>query len=161
MHTQVSNLVFGGRGVLRGQEAIRNFVLGGKAIFTLLNTHTGRRLTYKVYKPRPTQKNEPDRLLVLVLTGPNNETDYQFLGIIFDSTRYFRGRSSRISESAQSAKVFAWFWRTLANGGMPDYVEFWHEGRCGRCGRRLTVPESLATGVGPACAGTSRRGRRH
>lgn len=28
-----------------------------------------------------------------------------------------------------------------------------HEGRCGKCGRRLTVPESIETGLGPECSG--------
>jgi hypothetical protein len=27
-----------------------------------------------------------------------------------------------------------------------------HEGRCGRCGRTLTVPESIESGIGPECA---------
>jgi hypothetical protein len=34
----------------------------------------------------------------------------------------------------------------------PD-LEIWHSGRCGRCSRRLTVPESIAAGIGPDCAG--------
>jgi hypothetical protein len=28
-----------------------------------------------------------------------------------------------------------------------------HEGKCGRCGRKLTVPESVKSGFGPECAG--------
>jgi hypothetical protein len=36
---------------------------------------------------------------------------------------------------------------------MPDGVVIWHEGRCGRCGRRLTVPESIESGYGPECIG--------
>ena len=31
-------------------------------------------------------------------------------------------------------------------------LEVWHEGRCGRCNRALTVPESIASGIGPECA---------
>jgi hypothetical protein len=30
--------------------------------------------------------------------------------------------------------------------------EVYHEGRCGRCNRKLTVPESIETGLGPECA---------
>lgn len=30
-------------------------------------------------------------------------------------------------------------------------VEIWHEGKCGRCGRQLTVPESIESGFGPEC----------
>lgn len=33
-----------------------------------------------------------------------------------------------------------------------DRVEVWHEGSCGRCGRKLTVPSSIETGLGPECA---------
>lgn len=32
-------------------------------------------------------------------------------------------------------------------------LQVWHEGRCGRCGRKLTVPSSIETGLGPECAG--------
>jgi hypothetical protein len=38
-------------------------------------------------------------------------------------------------------------------GRIPETVEIWHEGRCCRCGRRLTVPESIYAGIGPDCAG--------
>lgn len=31
-------------------------------------------------------------------------------------------------------------------------VEVWHDGKCGRCRRDLTVPESVARGLGPECA---------
>jgi len=30
-------------------------------------------------------------------------------------------------------------------------LEIWHEGRCGRCNRKLTVPASIALGIGPEC----------
>lgn len=31
--------------------------------------------------------------------------------------------------------------------------------RCSKCGRVLTNPESIARGLGPECAGTTRKGR--
>lgn len=50
------------------------------------------------------------------------------------------------------ARGFAWFWRVLNGGTFPAAFEFWHEGRCAACARRLTVPQSIATGFGPECA---------
>lgn len=50
------------------------------------------------------------------------------------------------------ARGFAWFWANLARGTFPDTFEFWHEGRCAACARRLTVPQSIATGYGPDCS---------
>ena len=46
-----------------------------------------------------------------------------------------------------------WLMARLQSGkGLPETVEVWHEGRCCRCARRLTVPESIILGLGPACA---------
>jgi hypothetical protein len=36
-------------------------------------------------------------------------------------------------------------------GVLGRLLEVWHEGRCGRCGRALTVPESVERGIGPEC----------
>jgi hypothetical protein len=67
--------------------------------------------------------------------------------------RYVPGKKSRIGPDAPSAKAFAWLFPKLAAGAkLDDLVELYHEGRCGRCGRTLTVPESVATGFGPNCA---------
>jgi len=60
--------------------------------------------------------------------------------------------TSALSPDDVKAKGFAWFWRTLTSGkAFPAGFEFWHEGRCGKCARRLTVPESIANGIGPEC----------
>jgi hypothetical protein len=44
-----------------------------------------------------------------------------------------------------------WVLDHLSEGEMPPLTEIWHEGRCGRCGRKLTVPDSIAIGIGPDC----------
>jgi hypothetical protein len=39
----------------------------------------------------------------------------------------------------------------LKVGKLQDFVEVWHEGTCGKCGRALTVPSSIENGLGPEC----------
>jgi hypothetical protein len=34
---------------------------------------------------------------------------------------------------------------------LPNICEVYHSGRCGRCGRELTDPESIKCGLGPHC----------
>lgn len=126
------------------------FVLAGNATFTLRSKKTGDRFTYRIRRP----EGKPH--FVSVLTGSDNESHYQFLGTIFDGSRYRHGASSRITTDATSARAFDWFWEAMSRGIMPEQLEIWHEGRCGRCGRTLTVPESLILGLGPECAGRSR-----
>jgi hypothetical protein len=122
------------------------FALAGNATFTVTSIATGRRFTFKVRKPSATSPH-----FVSVMTGSDNENDFTFLGTIFDGANFVHGRKSSISPEADSAKAFAWFWRNVAN--LPAAVTVHHEGKCCRCGRKLTVPESIESGIGPECAG--------
>lgn len=122
------------------------FALAGNATFTIVSKKTGTRFTYRVR-----QAETGGAHFVSVLTGADNESDYAFLGTIFPRG-FFHGKKSRIGADAPSAKAFAWFWRHVVQGKV-DGCEVWHEGKCGRCGRKLTVPESIETGLGPECAG--------
>lgn len=140
---------------LQENEAIRRFVLAGNATFTLVSVGTGTRFTYRVrgVEMNPGMRTVP--FFVELLNGSSNETDFGFLGTIFPAGlfRYVHGKKSKISKSAPSAKAFAWFWARIqfARSLSPD-AEFWHEGKCGRCSRKLTVPESVASGLGPECS---------
>jgi hypothetical protein len=133
-----------------------HFILAGNALFTIENTATGNRFTFKVRRP---DDDKPH--FVSVLTGPDNENSYSFLGTIFDGGRYRHGRRSRISEEAPSAKAFNWLFRQLtAHRELPPQVRVCHCGKCGRCGKTLTVPESIESGFGPDCIKAIEGGQR-
>ena len=54
---------------------------------------------------------------------------------------------------APSVKALHWALPKIwAKAPMPPAFEIRHEGKCGRCGRALTVPESVDTGFGPECS---------
>lgn len=126
----------------------RAFALAGNAIFTLRSKATGERFTFRVRQPRDDTPH-----FVALLRGPDNTSDYSYLGTIYRDGRYKHGKRSPIGPDAPSARAFDWFWRRLEAGLLHEKLEIWHEGRCGRCGRLLTVPESVARGIGPDCAG--------
>lgn len=159
---------------LTDHDAIRRFILGGKATFTVKNTQTGRRFTFRVECKRDLVKNGrgvKSPYFVSLMTGSDNESSYSYFGYIrtndnADGYKDFvhGGRKAKVPENAGPVAAFRWLW-TLINGRnsdgskrsntLADYpsVEFWHEGHCCCCGRLLTVPESIATGIGPICAG--------
>lgn len=139
------------RAKLTNANDAKTFLLGGNATFTLVSTKTGTRFTYKVTAHRDNDGTN-DRWFVKVLQGPNNEADFGYLGTIFNGNRYYHGKKSHIGKNASSAVAFEWAFRKLSNGSLPDALEFWHEGSCCMCGRKLTVPSSVATGIGPICA---------
>jgi hypothetical protein len=147
------------RGQLKDAATALKFLRAGNATVTLRSKRTGARFTYKVTIPKDRETGEPvtdGTLMVGVLTGSDNETSYTWLGRvsrdIFWIGRKFP-RPGDISRDAPCAKAFDWAWKQLVRGNMPTELEIWHEGRCGRCGRKLTVPESVAAGFGPECAG--------
>jgi len=153
------------RGQLSTPEALRRYVLGGHGILTLVSRRTGQRFTFKLSEPR---KNPGGRLFVSVLTGPQNTADYEWLGTLWTQPSEWRGRTypprfnrsnrSRIGENAPSARSAVWLFDRVVRGSDEDLAalltqaDVWHEGACGRCGRKLTVPESVASGIGPTCA---------
>lgn len=122
------------------------FVKAGKAIFTLENSETGNRFTYKVKRCE-----NKDLWFVSVLNGPDNYRNYMYIGTLFGNT-FKHTAKSRASKDALSVKAFEWLNLMLnAEKEMPENVNLFHEGRCGRCGKRLTVPESVRSGFGPEC----------
>jgi hypothetical protein len=134
------------------------FLQGGKATFTLQSLRSGAHFTYRM-----NESEDGKCFFVSVLTGPDNtsRTSYSYLGYISAESGLFRSsRKSRISPQDKRFAAFDWSYRALAAGTLPRDLEVWHEGRCCRCGRALTVPESVASGLGPECAsrvGVARR----
>lgn len=121
------------------------FLLAGRARFTFVSEKTGTRFTFRV-----TQRDAQSPHFVSVLTGSDNESAYTYLGTIFEG-KVFRATQKSTLRNAPSFKAFEWAWGYLARGEMPPSMELWHEGRCGKCGRALTVPESIESGLGPVC----------
>lgn len=120
-----------------------DFLMAGKSTATFKSVKTGAHFTYRV-------KRAKDRNIrfVSVLTG--NET-YSYIGCIFDQGNFSITKKSRCSKDAASFKAFNWAWENIRNLSIPETLEVWHEGRCGKCGRKLTEPESIACGLGPIC----------
>jgi len=126
---------------------IRDFIFGGKAIFTIESAITGKWFTFKVQKPRDGNKSV---FWVSVMSGKDNNTSYSYMGTIFNG-RFKSTAKSRISEDAQCYKAFKCFYDLLVSSKLHPKINFYHSGKCACCGRRLTTPESVKTGIGPIC----------
>ena len=95
-----------------------------------------------------------------LLTGPSNTSDYLPFAFISSATdqlgvpyvnvwKNYRGSmfsGGSVHEKLANMVRFPDVW---AARGVTYAVAL----RCRRCGRLLTVPESIATGLGPICAG--------
>jgi Family of unknown function (DUF6011) len=142
------------RGQLTSVADALRFMQAGKATITLVSKKTSARFTYKLG-----MSDDKKNIFVGLLCGSDNTSDYKYLGrIALDrGSRFWAGRKQPrpgdISKSAPSVLAFEFVWNKLQAGSLGEQVvEIWHEGSCGRCGRKLTVPSSVKRGFGPECA---------
>ena len=137
--------------------AAREFMLAGNSTVTMVSTKTGTRFTYKIRA-----NDDGDVFFVSLLRGADNTADYSYLGRIDQQkkARFWAGRKTPWpGDTGPTAPPAAGLPSGL--GGAPlckgvfalTSLEIWREGRCGRCNRKLTVPSSIASGLGPECAG--------
>jgi hypothetical protein len=129
-------------------QDIDRFIYGGHAIFTLKNEETENRFTYKIVNSNEEQYK--NYYHVYLLTGCDNESNYSYLGFIKDKI-FVISNKSRMKDGL-GAKTMMWFVNSvLRTHHVPKNLGIYHNGRCGRCGRLLTVPESIKSGFGPEC----------
>lgn len=137
---------------MQNTNDIRKFITSGKATFTVTSNRTGQHFTYRVKRA-----SEGNAFFVSVLTGPDNTRDYAYIGFLTPGNDHApmhlrHTRNSKVSGDAPSFKGFEWLVRMVNAGkGVSDHATLDHMGKCGRCGRALTHPESIATGLGPEC----------
>lgn len=121
------------------------YILAGNAIVTLESVATGKRFTYKVER-----KGDERFYFISVLTGPDI---YKYLGCLAgEELKYRPDRKRRIGNDAPSRKAWHWLMRCIdQDRDVSGQLVIWHSGRCGRCNRELTTPESIRRGLGPIC----------
>jgi hypothetical protein len=126
---------------LNNSDALK-FIFAGNSTFTFRNSKTENRFTFKLQ-----QKKGSNVFFVSVLTSPDC---YTYIGTVLVGN-FWHGKKSKISKDAQSVRVFDYVLNKLKSNTLPDFLEVWHEGSCGKCGRKLTVPSSILSGLGPEC----------
>lgn len=125
---------------------VKDFVLAGNATITLSVNHT--HFTYKIIR-----SHNNGVYFVRLLSGPDNEQDYTYLGAyITDACLMVPCKTWKGHPSYTWPASLRLIWRLLYNiENIPRDIRVYHEGRCGRCGRKLTTPESIERGYGPEC----------
>lgn len=157
--------------VLPWNKTTLAFLLAGRCWVSLEDVLTGTRFTYEVrqkvdmgdvtvtnkkgkQETRRTIVKRYDFWFVSLQKGAIGEAKPRYLGIVdpkgFRTTTKTR---ANVLATAENINMFGDVLRDLRAGlDRGHQVKIWHCGRCGRCGRALSVPSSIATGLGPDCA---------
>jgi hypothetical protein len=117
-------------------------------IVTIANPQTGQHRTFKVETIRNEESPLKGKRIVSLLIGPDNGEDYKGFAFATESGvavwKRFRDTDNGVWEKYASMLSYPALWGRKG-------VKYLCEARCRRCSRRLTVPESIADGIGPVC----------
>lgn len=123
--------------------------------FTILSSKTGKHRTFRIK-----MANQSKVRWVSLLTGQNNTRDYKSFAVVSnDWTRIFVFHKYRATDRTQKPtlyETYACMLECMLTGKDDGYYEkmgYSISGSrgCARCGRELTQPESIRTGLGPEC----------
>ena len=130
---------------LKGSQRIREYLFGGKGIVTLLSP-SGKWRTYRFELPHMAGRFPAGTLFAYVKMKHDN---WRYVGMVkgsdFRSTRgtTFRYNSPEYKGAEYIVKMMYYDINTP--------MKLFHEGICGVCGRPLTRPQSIESGIGPIC----------
>lgn len=140
-----------------------DFIFAGSAIFTVqpsdkYTAANGSKphYTFKVTRKEGTYQGKPQTTyFAALLTGPDNDSDYSYMGILKANGNLLLTKASRYGSDTHPVKILERVVLALVEGrGEQIKAAGWkvhHEGKCGRCARTLTTPESVERGIGPEC----------
>lgn len=130
---------------LVGSDSIRKYLYAGKGIVTL-ESPTGVSHTYLFKKPA--QQEEFPNDVRFVYAVHNNEKLF-YVGMI-EAGSFRLTRNSRFLPDTEIVRGARYLWK-MTYGPYDTRMKVYHEGVCGRCGRKLTQDSSLKTGLGKKC----------
>jgi hypothetical protein len=145
--TKKFNFNFVPEHILSGQY-LRDFIFAGNALFTVVNEDTKNHVTIKIKKHK-----DEEIWFVTTLSGHN----YVNIGTCFSDKKFKVKKDGILNIGDQKIKVFEWLLDTfLNNQDKYPMVKVYHHGKCGSCGKKLTTPNSIKSGIGPVCGGKKR-----
>lgn len=131
-------------------DKILNAIFAGDCKFTIFNTKENIRYTYHITEcENPKGCNQ--LYFINLLTGPDI---WRYFGCyrdrVYSHDKKF-DKEGFIGEQALSVRYLKAMIRLVEKNELPSYIEVWHEGKCCKCGRTLTTPQSIEDGIGPVC----------
>lgn len=130
-------------GIIENQY-IRAFLLGGNCECIIENVESGNRYLYKIQ----VAKDNPNMFFIKSLTGMG-DIYAGFLTVKDGEYIYAQGKKGQITDEDKRIKALLYVLSHAETLRPTILVQ--HVGRCSKCNRKLTNPESMNRGMGPEC----------
>ena len=137
--------------------AFTTAALAGRAELTIKNPVSGGHVKLKMKQRKDRQTGQPTPCYYVDVALLNDgEAGYRKAGVFFSDTRNWVP-SENMVRGDRFWSIVNFLMSSISNPQNLVRTEIQHSGRCLRCGRKLTHPESIETGFGPECSGRVNR----
>ena len=145
-------------GYIRQADALE-FMLAGKAEFILHSTKTNEDFNFtlirKESKMKSNNNTEDKEFIYFIYLKLAREKIYAGFLVFNEEAQEFRfikGKAGKLEPSDRNIRSLLLVVNKLFQHLVVNNLDIFHVGNCGRCGKKLTTPESILTGLGPTCS---------
>lgn len=130
---------------LTDPRVIWNYIYAGNGVMTL-ESPSGKSHTYVFQKPRNRNTFPEDVRFVYAL---HEGSQLFYVGMI-EADSFRLTQNSRFLYDTEIVRGARYIWN-MAHHTTDGRMKLYHEGVCGRCGRKLTTENSRKVGIGRKC----------
>lgn len=135
-------------------EKVAAKVFNGR--YTIESRKTGEHRTFWIETQAEDAEFAPGKRVVSLFTGSENDNPDHYTGFAFIDEQGIHVWSSKRGPGKKFEVMAEMLWSLALDAGFSPWAEKGYvihiEGRCLRCNRTLTTPESIRRGIGPICA---------
>jgi hypothetical protein len=132
-------------------EISRDFIFAGRAAFSVSNAQD-EHFTFKVRGRDGEWQGRKTRSYFLSIKASGGRFPYRYIGIVNADGTIKSTAKSEFLPNTKEYKIAAWALSAVVNGKLiPAGYHIRHLGKCGRCSRTLSDPQSIERGIGPEC----------
>lgn len=142
----------GNRDGLIEQDKALEFMLAGKCECVLHSTKTNEDFRFEIIK----RQTEKDKNKFIYFLNYCLGHDKNYAGVVWfddktDEFRFSQGAKGQMTGNEIPIRSLIFVLNKLLREEHVNNLLVYHVGKCGRCGKKLTTPESILTGLGPTC----------
>lgn len=145
------------------QDKALQFMTAGKAEFVLHSTKTNQDFKFSLTRQesrdqgKESENNEKKYIYFLNYLHGHEKT---YAGVVWfkqDTGEFMfsTGKNGQMSPKDLEIRSLIFVMNKLYREETVQYLDVFHVGKCGKCGKKLTTPESILTGLGPTCSKNS------
>ena len=134
------------------------YVLSGSSEFKLVSGKTSREIFYRVTRKSAacTGSNNDNQFIYWLYSGESYDS-LKYLGSIYfnknqNCFEFARGKLGVGNKYSVEVKAILYFMNRIYSGKFNTNIEIYHNGNCGKCGKKLRNVMSINTGLDPDCA---------